>query len=80
MPMEYSDEDVLLTAWSEGLEIREDAGIRGQDLESIWLVGIITRKGEEKKEDEFLKSQVKKKQLVKVFRLKTKKKGWDLKC
>lgn len=80
MPMEYSDEDVLLTAWSEGLEIREDAGIRGQDLESIWLVGIITRKGEEKKEDEFLKSQVKKKQLVKVFRLKTKQKGRGLKC
>lgn len=40
----------------EGLEIREDVGIRGQDLESIWLVGIITRKGEEKKEDEFLES------------------------
>ena len=80
MPMEYSDEDVLLTAWSEGLEIREDAGFRGQDLDSIWLVGIITRKGEEKKEDEFLKSQGKKKQLVKVFRLKTKQKGWDLKC
>lgn len=37
-------------------------------------MGIITRKGEEKKEDEFLKSQVKKKQLVKVFRLRTKQK------
>lgn len=43
-------------------------------------MGIITRKGGGKKEDEFLKSQIKKKQLVKVFRLRTKQKGWDLKC